>query len=83
MIISMFSPERAVWIQPLGLHNNISSPGLSPLFPYVACNDAFDVCIATTGEAESNAGPTSMALVLSPHFDLKKVPPFGLAMFWR
>lgn len=67
-----FGPERAVWIEPFKLTNNVTTPGLSPLFPYVACDAAYDVCIVTTGEAEINAASTTMALLLSHKFDFRK-----------
>ncbi|ANB15910.1 hypothetical protein AWJ20_3554 [Sugiyamaella lignohabitans] len=69
-IVSMFEPEQDVWLQPLNLTNNISIPGLSPLFPDVHCNLDFSICQVTTGEAEVNAASTISALVLSPLFDL-------------
>ncbi|SDA02985.1 BZ3500_MvSof-1268-A1-R1_Chr11-1g03249 [Microbotryum saponariae] len=72
MIISMFAPERAVWIKPMKLVHNVSVVGLSPLYPYVACNDEYDVCIMTTGEAEINAAASMMALALSPLFCLQQ-----------
>ncbi|GAA5889059.1 hypothetical protein JCM6882_009731 [Rhodosporidiobolus microsporus] len=69
MIISMFSPEREVWLEPMGLEVDYPFAGASPLFPYVSCDRRRDVCIVTTGEAEINAASTIMALTLSP-FDL-------------
>ncbi|GAA5876486.1 hypothetical protein JCM1840_005554 [Sporobolomyces johnsonii] len=70
MIISMFSPEREVWLEPLGLEVDIEFAGASPLFPYVSCDRRRITCIVTTGEAEINAAATIMALTLSPHFNL-------------
>ncbi|GAA5946540.1 hypothetical protein JCM3765_000286 [Sporobolomyces pararoseus] len=52
MIVSMFTPEREVWLQPLNLTNNVSFVGASPLFPYVACNANYSTCIVTTGESQ-------------------------------
>ncbi|GAA5865029.1 hypothetical protein JCM8547_007687 [Rhodosporidiobolus lusitaniae] len=69
MIISMFSPEREVWLEPLNLEVDYPFAGASPLFPYVSCNRVRTVCIATTGEAEINAASTVMALTLSSQFD--------------
>ncbi|ORY77643.1 purine nucleoside permease [Leucosporidium creatinivorum] len=69
MVISMFTPEREVWIEPMQLVVNYTIPGLSPLFPYIACNKAHEVCIVTTGEAEINAASTIMAVTLSTKFD--------------
>ncbi|KAI0377606.1 putative purine nucleoside permease [Hypomontagnella monticulosa] len=79
VIISMFDPEADVWYEnlpntPLGdiLANNISIPGLSPLYPYAHCTKNGDVCQITAGEAEINAATTTMAFVLSDQFDLRK-----------
>ncbi|KAK1925972.1 purine nucleoside permease [Papiliotrema laurentii] len=69
MIISMFSPE-ALWPAALGLTQNITLPGLSPLFPAVNCNDDGSICHFTTGEGEINAACTASAVLLSPDFDL-------------
>ncbi|KAK4052027.1 hypothetical protein OIV83_002321 [Microbotryomycetes sp. JL201] len=69
MVVSMFAPERAVWIEPMQLKYNYTVPGLSPLYPQVACNKAREVCIVTTGEAEINAAATMSALLLSSEFD--------------
>ncbi|WVQ75501.1 hypothetical protein IAR50_005126 [Cryptococcus sp. DSM 104548] len=71
MIISMFSPED-VWTTSLNLTQNITLPGLSPLFPNVACNEAGEICQMTTGEAEINAACSVSALVLASEFDLRQ-----------
>lgn len=63
--ISMFGPEN-VWTAPFSLDQNITLPGLSPLFPNVTCNTAGSVCHMTTGEAEINAA-CSMS-VRTPHY---------------
>ncbi|BGP27000.1 purine nucleoside permease [Rhodotorula toruloides] len=70
MIISMFSPEREVWLQPMELEVDYPLTGASPLFPNVSCRRDRTVCIVTTGEAEINAASTVMALTLSTQFDL-------------
>lgn len=44
---AQFSPERAVWIEQLDFTQNITVPGLSPLFPDVACLEDGKVCIMT------------------------------------
>ncbi|GAA5831531.1 hypothetical protein JCM3766R1_001789 [Sporobolomyces carnicolor] len=74
MIVSMFTPEREIWLQSekFNLTNNVSFVGASPLFPDVACNANYSTCIVTTGEAEINAASTIMALTLSPKFNLTK-----------
>ncbi|KAM0749609.1 purine nucleoside permease [Meredithblackwellia eburnea MCA 4105] len=71
MIITMFAPERAVWIKPLELTVNVTVPGLSPLFPVIACNTREIICCMTTGESEINAAASTMAMFLSPKFDFK------------
>ncbi|BGP42767.1 hypothetical protein JCM10450v2_006878 [Rhodotorula kratochvilovae] len=70
MIISMFTPEREVWLEPLKLEVDYPFAGASPLFPYISCDRQRDVCIITTGEAEINAATTVMAMTLTTQFDL-------------
>ncbi|GAA5878242.1 hypothetical protein JCM16303_002697 [Sporobolomyces ruberrimus] len=72
MIVTTFTPERNVWIEPTQLYNNISFLGASPLFPDVACDRGLERCLVTTGEGEINAASTMMALTLSPKFDLRQ-----------
>ncbi|OIW26038.1 purine nucleoside permease [Coniochaeta ligniaria NRRL 30616] len=78
-IISMFAPEADIWYDNLpssGLGDllavNISTPGLSMLYPHVHCVADYSICQVTTGEAEINAASTVMAVALSPKFDLTK-----------
>ncbi|GAA6010917.1 hypothetical protein JCM10207_003989 [Rhodosporidiobolus poonsookiae] len=70
MIISMFTPEREVWLEPLHLDVDYPLVGASPLYPNVSCDRRRLTCIVTTGEAEINAASTIMALTLSSQFDL-------------
>lgn len=49
---------------------NISSPGLSMLFPHVHCTADSQICQVTTGESEINAASTISSVVLSDKFDL-------------
>ena len=75
VIISMFEPEAAIWwgIDEFDLlAQNITVPGLSPLFPEVHCTATGDVCQIITGESEINAAGTVGAFSLSPKFDLTK-----------
>lgn len=75
VIVSMFDPEAEVWwgIEEFNLlAQNISIPGLSPLFPEVHCTADGDVCQVVTGESEINAASTISAFVLSAAFDLSK-----------
>ena len=74
-----FAPEAEVWYTNMpgsGLRDllavNISTPGLSMLYPQVHCLADLSVCQVTTGEAEINAAATLMAVVLSGEFDFAK-----------
>ncbi|KAK5657454.1 hypothetical protein OQA88_3026 [Cercophora sp. LCS_1] len=76
MIVSMFTPEASVWLKGMSstglgdlLANNISTPGLSMLFPSIHCTADYSICQVTTGEAEINAAATMTAMLLSPQFD--------------
>ncbi len=51
---------------------NISTPGLSMLFPHIHCVADYSVCQFTTCESEINAASTVMAAVLSDSFDFTK-----------
>ncbi|KAI2463500.1 putative purine nucleoside permease [Annulohypoxylon bovei var. microspora] len=79
VIVSMFYPEAEVWYDnmknsTLGdlLANNISVPGLSPLYPHVHCTEHGEICQLTVGESEINAAASTMAFLLSERFDLSK-----------
>jgi purine nucleoside permease len=75
VIISMFLPEAAIWwgIDEFDLlAQNITIPGLSPLFPDVHCTANGEVCQVITGESEINAAGTIGAFSLSDAFDLTK-----------
>lgn len=71
MIVSMFGPEGQVWLDHLGPWQAIRVPGLSPDYPSVHCNRS-DVCVLTTGMGHANAAASTMALVLSRQFDLRR-----------
>lgn len=51
---------------------NVSTPGLSMLFPHVHCVADQSVCQVTTGESEINAATTVAAVALSGRFDLRR-----------
>ena len=75
VIVSMFAPEAEVWYGKTEfnlLAQNITVPGLSPLFPQVHCTAKGDVCQVVTGESEINAASTISAFVLSSKFNLTK-----------
>jgi len=69
MIITMFAPERQVWIDHLGPWREVTVPGLPADYPTVSCNRSA-VCVVTTGMGHSNAAASTMALVMSRVFDL-------------
>ncbi|KAG9018011.1 hypothetical protein FRB90_012679, partial [Tulasnella sp. 427] len=72
-IITMFTPEGEAWynIPEFNLlANNITIPGLSPLFPDAHCTSDGDICQINVGEAEINAAVSATALWLSDKFDL-------------
>ena len=71
VIISMFEPEAAPWIEPLQLKQEIKVPGLLPALPAVRCNSD-DVCLLTTGMGHANVAASLMAVVMSRQFDLRK-----------
>ncbi|KAL8393256.1 hypothetical protein RB595_003151 [Gaeumannomyces hyphopodioides] len=78
-IISFFADEANVWYNKMpssGLGDllavNISSPGLSMIYPHVHCLADLSVCQATTNMGEINAASTMAALTLSPRFDLTR-----------
>ena len=69
MVITLFGPEAAPWLKQLPLKQTIRVPGLSAEYPDVRCT-ASGVCVMTTGMGHANAAASTMALVLSPQFDL-------------
>lgn len=48
---------------------NITVPGLSPIYPQVHCVASGDICQVTVGEAEINAAASTSSLLLSDKFD--------------
>jgi purine nucleoside permease len=74
-IISMFTPEASTWYSRPDfnlLAQNITIPGLSPLFPSIHCDSTGTICQIVTGEGEINAAVSLTSLWLSPYFDLSK-----------
>ena len=69
MVITLFGPEAAPWLARLPLKHSIRVPGLSAEYPEVRCTDG-GVCLMTTGMGHANAAASTMALALSPRFDL-------------
>ena len=70
MLVAMFAPEAQTWIDRLKLTHKIAVDGLSADYPDVLCNEA-RVCLMTTGMGHANAAASTLALTLSPRFDLK------------
>lgn len=66
----MFEYEAKPWLKAMDFPNNVTTPGLSPLYPDIYCNEEFSVCEMTTGEGEINASGSMTALGLSPMFNL-------------
>ena len=70
-----YDDEGYTWLskESLGLYaNNITIPGLSPLFPDAHCTETGDVCEITTGEGQINAAVSMTALTFSSAFNLTK-----------
>ncbi|KAK9774367.1 putative Purine nucleoside permease [Seiridium cardinale] len=76
LIISMFYPEADIWYENLPssgygdlFAQNITVPGLSPIYPQVHCTSSGEICQVTAGEAEINAAASISSLMLSTKFD--------------
>jgi len=69
MIITLFGPEAAPWLAQLPPARSVRVPGLSADYPEVKCT-AGGICVMTTGMGHANAAASTMALALSPQFDL-------------
>ncbi|KAG7664049.1 uncharacterized protein J8A68_002427 [[Candida] subhashii] len=72
LIISMFGLERDPWLESMDLIQNITIPGLSPMYPTIHCTTNGTICQITIDEGEINAAASMTALTLSPLFDLSK-----------
>jgi purine nucleoside permease len=71
LIITMFGPEAAPWIEPFQLTQTLAVPGLSPDYPLLRCNTD-DVCLLTTGMGHANAAASVLAVTLDPRLDLRR-----------
>ncbi|WP_350614908.1 purine nucleoside permease [Pseudomonas sp. HY7a-MNA-CIBAN-0227] len=71
MLITMFAPEAQHWIDRLELKQEVRVPGLSAEYPAIRCNTQ-DVCLLVTGMGQTNAAASTLALALSPKFDLRQ-----------
>ncbi len=71
LVINMFQPEAAPWLEALHADREIAVPGLPEEYPAVHCNsDA--VCQVTTGMGHANAAASLMAVLYSGRFDLRQ-----------
>lgn len=71
LVISMFEPEAAGWVEPFGLKEAVPVPGLLPDHPALRCN-ADGVCLLTTGMGHANAAASVLAVALDPRLDLRR-----------
>ena len=77
MIINMFGgtpfpfSEASAFTSNLGLTKSIPVRGLSPDYPNILCNSD-DVCQMVAGEGHANVAASTMALILSEKFDLRR-----------
>lgn len=69
LIITMFEPEAAPWVDALHLTEIVPVPGLLPYNPALRCN-ADDVCLLTAGMGHANAAASTMAVAMNPQLDL-------------
>jgi purine nucleoside permease len=74
LIINMFGgadSEASAFTGNLKLTESIPVRGLSPDYPNIMCNSD-DVCQMVAGEGHANVAASTMALVLSERFDLRR-----------
>ena len=71
LVITMFGPETAPWLEGRKLDTHVAVPGLSKDFPEVAC-DADGLCVMTTSMGYANAATSVSAVIFSGEFDLSK-----------
>jgi purine nucleoside permease len=71
LVISMFEPEAAPWVEPFKLTESVPVPGLLAESPALRCN-ADGVCLLVTGMGHANAAASTLAVALDPRFDLRR-----------
>ena len=71
LIISMFEPEAAPWIEPFGLTEQVPVPGLRAESPALRCN-ADGVCLLVAGMGHANVAASTLAVTLDPTLDLRR-----------
>ncbi|CAI5760696.1 unnamed protein product [Candida verbasci] len=69
-IVSLFELERDPWLKSYNFTNNVTIPGLSPVYPSIHCDSNYTICQVTLGEGEINAAISITSLTLNPIFDL-------------
>lgn len=72
VVVNAFAPEGAVWQKHVNFTNNITLPGLSPIYPNVSCTKNYDLCHIITGEGEINAATSISAFLTSAKFNLSE-----------
>jgi purine nucleoside permease len=71
LVITMFAPEAAPWLDNRELDTHVAAPGLPKEFPHVAC-DAAGLCVMTTSMGYANAAVSVAAVVFNEQFDLSR-----------
>lgn len=71
LIVTMFEPEAAPWIEPFKLTETVPVPGLLKEHPALRCNTD-DVCLLTAGMGHANVAASTMAVAFDPTLDLRR-----------
>ena len=71
IVITMFGPETAPWLEGRKIERRVTMPGLSREFPEVVC-DAAGLCVMTTSMGYANAATSVSAVIFSGEFDLSR-----------
>lgn len=71
LVITMFAPETAPWLEGRTLETRVAVPGLPEPAPEVVC-DAAGLCVMTTTMGYANAAASVSAVVFGDQFDLRK-----------
>jgi purine nucleoside permease len=71
LVITMFAPETAPWLEARDFSAHVAVPGLSREFPNVAC-DGVGLCVMTTSMGYANAATSVAAVIFSGEFDFSR-----------
>lgn len=71
LVITMFGPETAPWLEGRKLDTRVAVPGLPETTPDVGC-DASGLCVMATSMGYANAAASMSAVVFGGQFDLRK-----------